>query len=637
MKNSMLALLLCVFTFTSITLNQVPKKISYQGLLTTSSGAPVQDGSYDLKFEVFNLPSGGTSRYVETKNSVNLERGTFNVLLGPISQIFSESLYVEVTAIAGPGISSSIIFSPRSELTSAPYTFHAWKADTATYALSAGAAGGGIVSVDQVANSGGDVDLIQQNSITITPNDPANTITIGESHSARQDNPHNTSALQVGAVARVNNVMPNPGNGNLTLTPANTITIIPGGANSLTIGENHSANVANPHVTTATQVGALVSVDQVSNAGGDVDFIAGAGMTITPNDGANTVTFSASSGRYAQVWTVALSGGTFTTIKEALDSCVNPSSGNPYLIRVMPGIYNESVTMKNCVTLQGAGKYSSYITGSVTAADSCIIDGLNIAGGIVCNAVSPTITHNIITAFTDGIAITNGGQPWIKQNEIVNCMGWGILCNGWGCDAWIIANKIKSNLSGGIRCNNSSPTISNNQILGNENYGIYLVGGLGTPSEPTISDNVIGHTIPGGSGIGIYMTDYCEPRIDANDIYINYTGIEIRPYSKPSILANNINYNIGYGIRCFSSGNAGKRVTIQGNHIHSSSIDGINVQLCNPIISHNNIYKSGGFDMSYIGPPFPTINLNVYDTINRIGGAAVGLYNVNAVGVLINP
>ncbi|MGB2980435.1 MAG: tail fiber domain-containing protein, partial [Candidatus Zixiibacteriota bacterium] len=47
---------------------------------------------------------------------------------------------------------------------------------------------------------------------------------------------------------------------------------------------------------TATQTGTPVSVDGVSNAGGDIDFIAGSNMTITPDDGANTVTFSATGG-----------------------------------------------------------------------------------------------------------------------------------------------------------------------------------------------------------------------------------------------------------------------------------------------------------------------------------------------------
>lgn len=38
--------------------------------------------------------------------------------------------------------------------------------------------------------------------------------------------------------------------------------------------------------------GALASIDGVSNAGGNVDLVEGTGVTITPNDGANTITFA---------------------------------------------------------------------------------------------------------------------------------------------------------------------------------------------------------------------------------------------------------------------------------------------------------------------------------------------------------
>jgi len=190
---------------------------------------------------------------------------------------------------------------------------------------------------------------------------------------------------------------------------------------------------------------------------------------------------------------------------------------------------------------------------------------------------------------------------------------------------------------GGINCTNSSPTISNNQIFYNHHYGIYLIGAMGQPSEPTISDNVIGHNDEYEMGsAGIYMTGYCEPRIDANDIYVNYTGIHILPYTQPSILSNNINYNKAYGIRCFSTG-ASKRVTIHGNNIHSSvsgGIIGIDVQLCNPVITANNV-TNNGTDINYAGPTFPTLNQNTFDT--RIGAGAVGQFNATRVGAIIAP
>ncbi len=125
MKHFFVLLAVLVLALSLVGYSQVPNKISYQGLLTTSGGTPVTDGSYDLKFEIHNLPSGGTLRHSETQTAVSVQRGTFNVILGtstPLTLAFNESLYVEVTAVSGPaGPSYPLIFSPRSELTSAPY------------------------------------------------------------------------------------------------------------------------------------------------------------------------------------------------------------------------------------------------------------------------------------------------------------------------------------------------------------------------------------------------------------------------------------------------------------------------------------------------------------------------------------
>jgi parallel beta-helix repeat protein len=343
------------------------------------------------------------------------------------------------------------------------------------------------------------------------------------------------------------------------------------------------------------------------------------------------------SGSYAQVFTVAQSGGDFTTIGQALSACVNPGPNKTYLIKVMPGIYNESVVCSSFVRLQGAGKYICYITGLVTGADNCTIDDFNITKGVTCSGTSPTIIHNIITNDTgDGIYIKDGGKPWIKENEIVDCNEWGINCEGFETYSWIIANKIERNIAGGIKCNCSHPTISNNQILRNHNYGIYLIGDFGLPSEPTIDDNVIALTVPSTNGIGIYMKDYAEPRIIANDFWVNYTAIWIEPYTQPSILSNAIAYN-SYGIRCFSSGYSNV-VVIKGNHIHSNDLFGIDVGDAMPAITHNNLYNFnvGGTDIQYTGPnSFPMISFNVFDTVSGTG--ANGSYNVNFWGASINP
>lgn len=61
-----------------------------------------------------------------------------------------------------------------------------------------------IVSLDGVSSPGGNIDLVAQNAITLTSDNTNKRITLGESHSARTDNPHATTAAQVGALALSN-------------------------------------------------------------------------------------------------------------------------------------------------------------------------------------------------------------------------------------------------------------------------------------------------------------------------------------------------------------------------------------------------------------------------------------------------
>ncbi len=136
-------LVMCTFLYA-----QVPQKISYQGLLSTSSGVPFQDGKYVIRFDIYNLPDGGTLRFSETHDSVIVKDGTFNVILGSISMLnisFNEPLFVEITLLSGTEHSKSIMFSPRAELTSAPYAFRSAFSDTSEYArfsVPTGTAGG---------------------------------------------------------------------------------------------------------------------------------------------------------------------------------------------------------------------------------------------------------------------------------------------------------------------------------------------------------------------------------------------------------------------------------------------------------------------------------------------------------------
>ncbi len=107
----------------------VPLSMSYQGLLTTSTGTPVTDGSYTVQIELYDSLNGGTQLWTDTFTPT-VTNGTFNVILGsgaPLNVVFDKQMYVQVTATAGPpGPSYPLTFSPRSVLTSAPYSLAPW-------------------------------------------------------------------------------------------------------------------------------------------------------------------------------------------------------------------------------------------------------------------------------------------------------------------------------------------------------------------------------------------------------------------------------------------------------------------------------------------------------------------------------
>jgi hypothetical protein len=65
------------------------------------------------------------------------------------------------------------------------------------------------------------------------------------------------------------------------------------------------------------------------------------------------------------VLTVAPSGAQYTSIQAAIDAAAAVATGaQPYVVHVAPGTYNEQLTLKDFVDVQGAGESTTYITWS---------------------------------------------------------------------------------------------------------------------------------------------------------------------------------------------------------------------------------------------------------------------------------
>ena len=111
--------------------------IRLQGSLTDNSGNPL-NGVYSLTVRIYKTPSGGIPIYTEVYDTVKLSNGVLDVMVDAVSLTF-DSLYWIETQLGNE------VFSPRTQLASVPYAFHASWTDTASYAKSAppiGPAGG---------------------------------------------------------------------------------------------------------------------------------------------------------------------------------------------------------------------------------------------------------------------------------------------------------------------------------------------------------------------------------------------------------------------------------------------------------------------------------------------------------------
>ncbi|HEY77131.1 MAG TPA: hypothetical protein G4O00_13315 [Thermoflexia bacterium] len=98
--------------------------------------------------------------------------------------------------------------------------------------------------------------------------------------------------------------------------------------------------------------------------------------TLTPRQALTAVPyalFSLDTTPYANVVTVAKSGGDFTSIQEAINSITDASADNPYLVWVAPGVYNETVTLKPYVHLQGAGKGNTIVQADAPGDETLVL------------------------------------------------------------------------------------------------------------------------------------------------------------------------------------------------------------------------------------------------------------------------
>lgn len=111
---------LCFFLLPVLTRAEIPRQLSYYGLLSDSSGNPLV-GAHSITFRLYDDLSTG-SRLWEESHQVNLDKGIFQVVLGmaqPLDITFDRPLWISLE------VNREGEMSPRLPLVSVGYALNA--------------------------------------------------------------------------------------------------------------------------------------------------------------------------------------------------------------------------------------------------------------------------------------------------------------------------------------------------------------------------------------------------------------------------------------------------------------------------------------------------------------------------------
>jgi hypothetical protein len=163
---------------------QVPSTLHYQGFLTSSSGAPI-NGTVAMTVSLYGAAEGGAALWSEVQN-VSVVNGVYSIVLGsatPLNLGFNVPYYLGVAVAPDPEM------TPRRPLTSAGYAIRARTAEV----------------VGSHTHSGSDITsgIVAQERVDALIARDSEVSTAVSAHAARTDNPHATTASQVGAAAAV--------------------------------------------------------------------------------------------------------------------------------------------------------------------------------------------------------------------------------------------------------------------------------------------------------------------------------------------------------------------------------------------------------------------------------------------------
>ena len=521
---------------------ELTTKITYTGSGAPNTGTVLGASNAELRYlSVEN--TGGTSTATAIFNvsaSPRLTHITANASGGSVTNRGVENIgaspmmaNVTISAVGGSSASYAVLSSGNSAPTLTNVNASASEGSNSSYGMynssssatiqnsviSAGGASGNRIGIMNSASSGAYTVLVINSQVSGTTNsisfDTHFTVRVGASQLS-------------GAVSGSTVSYAGSYDSNFTLNGNQTFSGIPafnGGVSGST-----SPFTVNSSTLVSSLNADLLDGQHAGNASGGIPLNNGTLNTNLNADLLDGLHASAIQPHYQGVKVVAKSGGDYITVSAALAAITDASDTNRYLVKVMPGVYSEQVTMKPYVDIEGAGELTTRITytgsaaqdiGTVVGADNAELrylsventGGNTVAIAIYNNPASPRLTH--VTASASGgsnvnCGVYNSGASPTMTNVTASASGGNYGYGVRNHSSSPAMMNVSASASGGAVDNTgvmnnylSSPTLTNLTASASggsrDNDGVYNYN-----STPTIRNSVISADGTSGNRYGIY-------------------------------------------------------------------------------------------------------------------------------------
>lgn len=120
MYRTILFTVVVIGVLVSSVLSDSPKMISYQGLLTDSTGNPL-DTTVSIVFTIYDALSAGNVKWTETHPGVIVSEGLFDVILGGVMPI-QDTVFNQPDRFLGITVDGDPEISPRTKMLSVGYS-----------------------------------------------------------------------------------------------------------------------------------------------------------------------------------------------------------------------------------------------------------------------------------------------------------------------------------------------------------------------------------------------------------------------------------------------------------------------------------------------------------------------------------